>query len=136
MLAFLGDAYSLAYGLVNALLTRLGYPAATCLLFLVVERLLPREEDLPHAALAEPLPENVLAEPRERERRLRRTPPRLAVERADELARLSVEAGVALEERLRLLGLSLEACVEVGVERVHADSLAKRRGLRGAADSF
>jgi sterol desaturase/sphingolipid hydroxylase (fatty acid hydroxylase superfamily) len=45
MLAFLGDVYSLAYGLVNALLIRLSYPAATCLLFLAAEWLLPRSRN-------------------------------------------------------------------------------------------
>jgi sterol desaturase/sphingolipid hydroxylase (fatty acid hydroxylase superfamily) len=42
MLGFLGDAYSIAYGLVNALLIRLAYPAATCFLFLMLEWTLPR----------------------------------------------------------------------------------------------
>jgi sterol desaturase/sphingolipid hydroxylase (fatty acid hydroxylase superfamily) len=45
MLAFLGDAYSLAYGLVNALLIRLTYPAATCLLFLAAEWALPHNRN-------------------------------------------------------------------------------------------
>lgn len=42
MHAFLGDAYSAAYGLVNAALIRLEYPAAACLLYLAFELLLPR----------------------------------------------------------------------------------------------
>ena len=45
MLAFLCDAYSLAYGLVNALLIRLTYPAATCLLFLAAEWALPHNRN-------------------------------------------------------------------------------------------
>ncbi len=42
MLAFLADAYSVAYGLVNSLLIRLMYPAGACLLYLLPELLLPR----------------------------------------------------------------------------------------------
>jgi sterol desaturase/sphingolipid hydroxylase (fatty acid hydroxylase superfamily) len=38
----LGEAYSVAYGLVNSALIRLQYPAATCLLYLLFELLLPR----------------------------------------------------------------------------------------------
>jgi sterol desaturase/sphingolipid hydroxylase (fatty acid hydroxylase superfamily) len=45
MLAFLGDAYSVAYGLVNALLIRLAYPAATCLIFLTLEWVLPHSRN-------------------------------------------------------------------------------------------
>src|SRR5262249_40559549 len=45
MLAFLGDAYSVAYGLVNALLIRLMYPAGACLLYLLPELLLPRSRN-------------------------------------------------------------------------------------------
>jgi len=45
MLAFLGDAYSIAYGLVNALAIRLIYPAGSCLLFLLPELLLPRSRN-------------------------------------------------------------------------------------------
>ena len=45
MLAFLGDAYSIAYGLVNALLIRLVYPAGSCLLYLLPELLLPRSRN-------------------------------------------------------------------------------------------
>ena len=42
MLAFLADAYSVAYGLVNSMLIRLAYPAGACLLYLLPELLLPR----------------------------------------------------------------------------------------------
>lgn len=42
MLAFLADAYSVAYGLVNSLLIRLAYPLGACLLYLLPELLLPR----------------------------------------------------------------------------------------------
>ena len=42
MLSLLGDAYSAAYGFVNATLIRLEYPAATCVVFLALELLLPR----------------------------------------------------------------------------------------------
>jgi sterol desaturase/sphingolipid hydroxylase (fatty acid hydroxylase superfamily) len=45
MLAFLGDAYSVAFGLVNALLIRLMYPAGACLLYLLPELLLPRSRN-------------------------------------------------------------------------------------------
>jgi len=45
MLAFLGDAYSIVYGLVNALAIRLIYPAGSCLLFLLPELLLPRSRN-------------------------------------------------------------------------------------------
>lgn len=41
MLSFLGDVYSIAYGLVNALLIRLAYPAAACALYLLPELLRP-----------------------------------------------------------------------------------------------
>lgn len=39
MLAFLADAYSVAYGLVNSMLIRLAYPAGACLLYLLPELL-------------------------------------------------------------------------------------------------
>ena len=42
MLAFLADAYSVAYGLVNSMLIRLAYPMGACLLYLLPELLLPR----------------------------------------------------------------------------------------------
>ena len=42
MEAVLGEAYSVAYGLVNSALIRLQYPAAACLLYLLFELLLPR----------------------------------------------------------------------------------------------
>ena len=42
MLAFLGDAYSIAYGLVNSLFIRLIYPAGACLIYLLPELLWPR----------------------------------------------------------------------------------------------
>ncbi|MDP1962525.1 MAG: sterol desaturase family protein [Reyranella sp.] len=42
MLAFLADAYSVAYGLVNSMLIRLAYPVGACLLYLLPELLLPR----------------------------------------------------------------------------------------------
>lgn len=45
MLAFLSDAYSAAYGFVNALVIRLGYPAVTCLAYLAFELLLPRSRN-------------------------------------------------------------------------------------------
>jgi sterol desaturase/sphingolipid hydroxylase (fatty acid hydroxylase superfamily) len=43
MLELVDSIYSQAYGVVNALLIRLGYPAATCLAFFVLEVLLPRQ---------------------------------------------------------------------------------------------
>ena len=42
MLAFLADAYSVAYGLVNSMLILLAYPVGACLLYLLPELLLPR----------------------------------------------------------------------------------------------
>ena len=42
MLAFLAEAYSVAYGLVNSMIIRLAYPAGACLLYLLPELLLPR----------------------------------------------------------------------------------------------
>src|SRR5476651_2052325 len=42
MLSLLSDAYSAVYGFVNATLIRLEYPAATCVVFLALEQLLPR----------------------------------------------------------------------------------------------
>lgn len=42
MLAFLAEAYSVAYGLVNSMVIRLAYPAGACLLYLLPELLLPR----------------------------------------------------------------------------------------------
>ncbi|MFO1082023.1 MAG: sterol desaturase family protein [Reyranellaceae bacterium] len=45
MLSLLGDIYSVAYGLVNALLIRLMYPAGACLLYLLPELLLPRSRN-------------------------------------------------------------------------------------------
>jgi sterol desaturase/sphingolipid hydroxylase (fatty acid hydroxylase superfamily) len=42
MSAFLGDAYSLCYGVVNAMLIRLEYPAEACLAFLAFELVMPR----------------------------------------------------------------------------------------------
>jgi sterol desaturase/sphingolipid hydroxylase (fatty acid hydroxylase superfamily) len=45
MLGFLSDAYSTAYGIVNALVIRLEYPAVTCLAFLAFELLLPRSRN-------------------------------------------------------------------------------------------
>ncbi len=49
MLAFLADAYSVAYGLVNSLLIRLMYPAAACLVYLLPELLLPRTRNSLHS---------------------------------------------------------------------------------------
>jgi sterol desaturase/sphingolipid hydroxylase (fatty acid hydroxylase superfamily) len=49
MEAFLGDAYSAAYGLVNSALIRLQYPAATCLIYLLFELLLPRTRNSPRS---------------------------------------------------------------------------------------
>ena len=37
MLTFLGDAYSVAYGLVNSMVLRLMFPGAVCLAYLVFE---------------------------------------------------------------------------------------------------
>ena len=45
MLSLLGDIYSVAYGLVNALLIRLMYPAGACLLYLLPELLLPHSRN-------------------------------------------------------------------------------------------
>jgi sterol desaturase/sphingolipid hydroxylase (fatty acid hydroxylase superfamily) len=42
MLALLSDAYSVCYGVVNALLIRLEYPAVTCAIYLAFELLMPR----------------------------------------------------------------------------------------------
>lgn len=42
MLSLLGDAYSAAYGFVNAMLIRLEYPAVTCAAYLALELILPR----------------------------------------------------------------------------------------------
>lgn len=42
MLAILGETYSVAYGLVNSMLIRLAYPVGACLLYLLLELLLPR----------------------------------------------------------------------------------------------
>ena len=36
MLAFLGDAYSVAYGLVNSMLIRLIYPVGACIVLTVM----------------------------------------------------------------------------------------------------
>ena len=41
MLAFLGEAYSAAYGLVNSMLLRLAFPAEVCLTYFLLEMLLP-----------------------------------------------------------------------------------------------
>jgi sterol desaturase/sphingolipid hydroxylase (fatty acid hydroxylase superfamily) len=43
--AFLSDAYSNAYGWVNATLIRLAYPAAACLIYFLPELLLPRSRN-------------------------------------------------------------------------------------------
>ena len=45
MLAFLGDAYSVAYGLVNSMVLRLMFPGAVCLAYLLFEMLLPRSRN-------------------------------------------------------------------------------------------
>lgn len=45
MLAFLGDAYSMAYGLVNSMVLRLMFPGAVCLVYLLFEMLLPRSRN-------------------------------------------------------------------------------------------
>ncbi len=45
MLAFLGDAYSVAYGLVNSMVLRLMFPAAVCLAYLLFEALLPHSRN-------------------------------------------------------------------------------------------
>lgn len=42
MLAFLGDAYSTAYGLVNSMLLRLTFPLEVCFAYFLLETLLPR----------------------------------------------------------------------------------------------
>lgn len=51
MLAFLGDAYSVAYGLVNSMLIRLAYPVGACLLYLLLELLLPQTRNSLHSYL-------------------------------------------------------------------------------------
>lgn len=45
MLPFLSDAYSAAYGIVNAMLIRLEYPLVTCIVYLAIELLLPRSRN-------------------------------------------------------------------------------------------
>lgn len=51
MIQLLGEAYSVAYGLVNATLIRLMYPAGSCLLYLLPELLLPRTRNSPRSYL-------------------------------------------------------------------------------------
>ncbi len=45
MIELLGDAYSIAYGVVNAMLIRLAYPAGACLIYLLPELALPRSRN-------------------------------------------------------------------------------------------
>jgi len=45
MHAFLSDAYSMAYGLVNSMVLRLMFPAAVCLAYLLFEMLLPHSRN-------------------------------------------------------------------------------------------
>src|SRR5215218_7045522 len=49
MLAFLGDAYSMAYGLVNSMVLRLMFPAAVCVVYLLFELLLPLSPNSPQS---------------------------------------------------------------------------------------
>jgi sterol desaturase/sphingolipid hydroxylase (fatty acid hydroxylase superfamily) len=51
MEAVASDVYSTLYGLVNATVLRLTYPAATCILYLIPELLLPRTRNSPKSYL-------------------------------------------------------------------------------------